>query len=270
MNVVLIGENGTAKSSLINLIAGRNITDTPNDSTPCTTQIRFYQVSIDGHQFQLWDTAGLHDASEPLARASDPSDCAIKSLLQPLRHGRVDPLVYCMLGTRAKVAMINNYQAIHSFVPPSTPVIVIVTRLERYAGKMEDWWVNNQSELARLGMQFVDHACVTTLPVSTTLPNIIRECLEHSRGQVGDPIRRRCLPCVQFPTLPSSDSLYLMCNDGGSSEKRTIGGPSDDYSTITQMQRLSQSPKSILLRIPSVFAFSSLSLADHRLEKGVV
>ncbi|KIJ09098.1 hypothetical protein PAXINDRAFT_31737, partial [Paxillus involutus ATCC 200175] len=41
-----------------------------------------------------------------------------------------------------------------------TPVVIVVTNLER-ENNMDDWWEKNKSSLQRLGMEFDGHACIT-------------------------------------------------------------------------------------------------------------
>jgi hypothetical protein len=59
-NVVVCGETGAGKSSLINLIAGRVVAETSPDAPPCTTIHPSYDVMIEGQSFRLWDTEGRY------------------------------------------------------------------------------------------------------------------------------------------------------------------------------------------------------------------
>lgn len=192
MNIVLVGECGTGKSSLINLIIGQDVAKTSNDTAACTTELRPYKVSIDGCNLKLWDTPGLDVGST--ARAHTRSSEALIKLLQWLEEnqGGVHLLIYCMHGNRAKAAFLKHYDTIHDFLPPAVPVVAIITRLERYQNRMEDWWSNNAQELASHGMHFADHACVTTVPNCHGLPASFRERLICSQRAVRDLIYRNC------------------------------------------------------------------------------
>lgn len=60
-NVVLAGETGVGKSSLINLIANKNIAGVSNDSLGCTSEIQNYHTVIGRDSFEIWDTPGLDE-----------------------------------------------------------------------------------------------------------------------------------------------------------------------------------------------------------------
>jgi small GTP-binding protein len=204
MNVVLAGECGTGKSSLINLIIGRDVAKTSNDTAACTTEVRSYKVSIDGCTLKLWDTPGLDEGSTTRANIRS-SEALVKSLHRIKSKGDIHLLVYCIHGSRAKGALMKHYETIRDFLPPAVPIVVVITRLERYRDRMEDWWYNNAQVLASFGMNFVGHACITTIPDCRGLPSAFRERLIYSQRAVRDLIRRNCpsqlLP-VEFPATP--------------------------------------------------------------------
>lgn len=198
MNVVLAGECGTGKSSLINLIVGRDVAKTSNDTAACTTEARSYKTSIDGCNLKLWDTPGLGEGSRANARSSE---ALVKSLHRLKSQGEIHLLIYCMHGNRAKAALLKHYKTIRDFLP-TVPIVAIVTRLERYQNCMEDWWSNNAQELASHGMNFADHACITTVADCHGLPSSFRQRLIYSQKAVRDLIFRNCrsqLPLVRFP-----------------------------------------------------------------------
>ncbi|KAL4079472.1 hypothetical protein J3A83DRAFT_4209881 [Scleroderma citrinum] len=202
MNVVIAGESGIGKSSLVNLITGRQLAKTSNDSSACTLSIKSHRTSIDGHSFILWDTPGF---DEGLGRHSANYSALFRSLMNNLESSSgVGLVVYCMLATRAKVALMNNYFAVRALVPKPTPVVAVVTSLERYPDRMEDWWSNNESELTQLGMTFMGHACITALADCVSLSPPIRERIAYSRKALRGLIRRACSSpsFLIFPTSP--------------------------------------------------------------------
>jgi predicted GTPase len=54
--VIVFGETGAGKSSVINMLAGTVVADTPRNAIGCTCENKCYPVSIHGNTFDLWDT----------------------------------------------------------------------------------------------------------------------------------------------------------------------------------------------------------------------
>jgi len=250
MNVVFAGECGTGKSSLINLIIGRDVARTSNDTTACTTTVHPYKVSVDGCNLRLWDTPGLDEGSTTCTNAR-PSEALVKSLhrLKCKLEGDIHLLVYCMHGNRAKTALLKHYETIRGTLPPAVPIVAVITRLERYQDRMENWWSNNAQELVSLGMNFADHACITTVPNFRGLPSAFRERLIHSQRAVRDLIRRNCpsqlLP-VRFPATPAPNVVTRGQKDPGDAALRAVNMQITSHRVRATMQ---------LRRIPtSLFA----------------
>jgi small GTP-binding protein len=62
-NIVLFGETGAGKSSLVNLVTKKHMAPTSRDSTGCTTQTNVYDLSIESIpssslKVKLYDTPG--------------------------------------------------------------------------------------------------------------------------------------------------------------------------------------------------------------------
>ncbi|KAI6043967.1 hypothetical protein EDC04DRAFT_2646427 [Pisolithus marmoratus] len=221
MNVVIAGESGIGKSSLINLIADQQLARTSSDSTVCTLEPESYNVRIDGHDFLLWDTPGFNEG------LTDPPktnySAVLRSFLQRMSlEGKIDLLLYCMPASRAKNAMVNNYLAIHSVVPPATS----------YSGsQMEDWWANNKNDLESLGMNVAGHACVTALPDSGTrvLQSSIYKRVAESRKTLRNLIRRTCLPYCISPSVVAFPSSPLALYESTQTESEV--NPTQDLVT---------------------------------------
>ncbi|KAG1785564.1 P-loop containing nucleoside triphosphate hydrolase protein [Suillus plorans] len=163
-NVVLYGESGVGKSSLINLIMGRDAAKTSPDALACTTTHAPYDATISGQHFRLWDTAGLNEGSE----GTVPAVTAERNLTAFLRglnqEDGVHLLIYCVRGTRATKALQTHYKIFSAVIRDSkVPTIIVVTCLEDFRPVMAEWWNENKDELATYGMQFSGYACVTTL-----------------------------------------------------------------------------------------------------------
>ncbi|KAG1840218.1 P-loop containing nucleoside triphosphate hydrolase protein [Suillus tomentosus] len=164
-NVVLCGESGVGKSSLINLIVGRDVAETSSNALSCTITHAAYDVTISGQYFGLWDTAGLDEGSE----GKVPAAVAARSLalfLGGLNKGDgVRLLMYCMHGIRATKALRTNHQTFSSAIGDSkVPIVIVATCLKDWQPVMAEWWNQNKDQLAKYEMHFPGYACVTTLP----------------------------------------------------------------------------------------------------------
>ena len=103
-NVIIFGEAGAGKSSLINLIRDDNAATTASSAEGCTFESKSYDVTIGNTKIRLWDTAGLNEGDYgkvDLKRAI----AGLYNLATNLQNG-VSLLVYCIRGriTRATVA----------------------------------------------------------------------------------------------------------------------------------------------------------------------
>ncbi|KAG0696352.1 hypothetical protein DFH29DRAFT_951437 [Suillus ampliporus] len=154
-NVIVIGQSGVGKSSLINMLCPGARAATSNDTTGCTKEER---------EYRLHDTIGLEEGRWGFL----PDREAQKRLKAYLKTKEPHLLVYCMPGIRGglKKSQGRNYKKFKSAVG-SVPVVVVVTNLEDFEAPLENWWWKNEKELQNLGIpKSVEHACVTTLPRS--------------------------------------------------------------------------------------------------------
>jgi hypothetical protein len=160
-NILIFGETGTGKSSLINMIAGSDVAGVSGDALGYTFRSKAYEVSIDGTFLRLWDTAGLNEGEH----GSVPAEQAIRNLqdlVHKLKDG-VSLLVYCVRGTRFRDILQVNYDLFCNIIcQNSAPVVIVVTGLENES-PMELWWDENGGELKKRGMVFAGHACVTAI-----------------------------------------------------------------------------------------------------------
>ncbi|KAF8552605.1 P-loop containing nucleoside triphosphate hydrolase protein, partial [Imleria badia] len=164
-NVVFIGESGSGKSSVINLIADHNHAVVSPDGMPCTSDFIVYDVTIEGRRYRLWDTPGL-DILPGVGRLFRRNTSAIGSIRRFLqerhRRGELDLLVYCFRGSRASDALLRPYKLFcRATRQIAIPVVMAITHLERAQPTMQAWWQNNEGRLGDLGLVFDGHACLT-------------------------------------------------------------------------------------------------------------
>ncbi|KIJ67531.1 hypothetical protein HYDPIDRAFT_108364 [Hydnomerulius pinastri MD-312] len=153
-NIVLFGEAGVGKSSIINLLAEKSVAPFASKTKGCTLESQGYIISIRQHKFRIYDTVGLNESELELtgyARAVQHAAQLIRSLH---RDGGVDLLLFCMRGSRITATTIGNYKLFHEHLCGSkVPIALVVTHLEN-TDRMEDC-----SKFESL----VGHACVTAI-----------------------------------------------------------------------------------------------------------
>jgi GTP-binding protein EngB required for normal cell division len=192
-NIVVFGESGVGKSSLINQIVGRSIAATSSGAKGCTFHHKKYELQVEDTQYAIWDTAGLDEGTYGTVPAEIAEE-HLKLLLRDLtRANGIHLLVYCVRATRLRKTLLNNYNLFYSAIcRKKVPIVAVVTGLENYEEEMADWWISNETEFAMLKMHFDGHACVTTLNADKVNSPILKQRCHASREAVLSLIANAC------------------------------------------------------------------------------
>ncbi|KAF8545562.1 hypothetical protein OG21DRAFT_1518587 [Imleria badia] len=171
LNIVLFGETGVGKSSVINLIAGRSIAETsPDVQKGCTLSFKPYSFPGNDRTFHIWDTVGLEEPDMGVngyLAAIEQSAELINSLSN---QGGIDLLLFCIRGNRTTATTQSNYRVFYEVLGRSSvPIALVITHLEREPD-MEKWWERNVASLEKYGIKSAGHACVTGLPTHRKYP----------------------------------------------------------------------------------------------------
>lgn len=159
-NIILFGETGIGKSSLINMLSGNEVARVSNDATGCTFGALDHLITIGDAEYHIWDTAGLNEGEA----GSVPGDEALhhlRDLVEKLKDG-LSLLIYCIRGSRYRDILQVNYDLFTQIIcERAVPVVIVVTGLENEELR-EDWWRDNSEDFSKRKMEFGGHACITT------------------------------------------------------------------------------------------------------------
>jgi len=160
-NVVIFGATGVGKSSLINMIAGREVASTSSGAMSCTFESKKYDEVIDGTLVRLWDTAGLNEGEDGHGAVKEDAVNKLRTLIKGLAKDGVSLLVFVMRGRLGDTA-VKNYRLFYKGIcKEEVPIVLVVTALEGEE-EMDAWWRENKGEFQKQNMRFNGQACVTT------------------------------------------------------------------------------------------------------------
>ncbi|CAA7263831.1 unnamed protein product [Cyclocybe aegerita] len=160
-NVVLFGESGCGKSSIVNMLLGSDAAATSGGGRGCTFQSAGYDIVIGKKNFRIHDTAGLEEGEKGRVPAHD-AIVQLYKLLRSLEDG-VSLLVFCMKAPRVKKSGQHNWILFHDIMCQSkVPIAIVVTGLEE-EDDMDEWWEDNEDVFREYGMLSHGHACITAI-----------------------------------------------------------------------------------------------------------
>jgi len=159
-NIIIFGEAGSGKSSLVNMIAGGDVAKISDSADGTTFQNDVYEATIGNTTFNIYDTAGLNEGDQGRV----PHWKAVRNLYILIRQLEgVSLLIYCMR-PRVKENASANWILFHKVIcQEKVPIVVVVTGLENREDP-DSWWreKGNRSALSRNGMHPKNVACVVS------------------------------------------------------------------------------------------------------------
>jgi predicted GTPase len=184
---------GAGKSSLVNLIAGKNLAKTSSDVKHCTLQWQSYSVEFDGDSYNVFDTVGLEESQLGIPQYLDAIENAY-SLIQKLEsQGGIDLLLFCMRAGRLTATLQSNYRLFNEFLcEKKVPVVIAITYLENEPEEMDAWWKRNKDTFRHQEFHVAGHACITAIRGSrpdrheqsrTTIRKLVQEFTADGQKQ---------------------------------------------------------------------------------------
>ncbi|KAF8557124.1 hypothetical protein OG21DRAFT_1505755 [Imleria badia] len=167
INVVVIGEAGVGKSSVINLIAQQELAKVSSDVDACTMQCTRYNIYIDNMDFSIFDTICLGESPMGVSGYLEAIEKAYEFVVKLRAAGGIHLLLFCMRGGKIRAVTLNNYRLFFERVcNTKVPIALVFTGLEGEV-EMEDWWTRNKSHIEHYGIKSNGHACITAVQDDT-------------------------------------------------------------------------------------------------------
>jgi len=159
-NIIVFGEVGAGKSSVINMLDGPDQADVFPSAAGVSKNVICYKKTIDGKIFNVFDTAGFNQGDA----GTVPPREAIKMLDNLCRRDDgISLLAFVMRAPSIPSTAHQIYKIFHEIVcGKKIPIVIVITGLE-FEPDMDVWFDNNQDVFRKQGMIFGGNACITTI-----------------------------------------------------------------------------------------------------------
>jgi GTP-binding protein EngB required for normal cell division len=193
--VIIFGEPGVGKSSVVNLIFGEDTAPTSPNAERCTFSSTSYSATIQGKMYNLYDTSRINHGGTGTANIE-----AAKTILDLYNLVRfLDEnegpklLVFVVRCGRLTETTKKNYDLFRDTIfEKMVPIVVVITGCENVI-PMDHWWDDNKATFEEAGMTFSGHACVCTLRGrKKQIFNLKEKRFKESKAKVEGLIRMGC------------------------------------------------------------------------------
>jgi tRNA U34 5-carboxymethylaminomethyl modifying GTPase MnmE/TrmE len=158
---LVFGETFVGKSSIVNMLAERELAAVSSGAGVCTFQNRHYHIRVGDYCINLYDTVGLNAPFQ--GKPSWPQ--AVAMLFGLIRNlAETDGIDFLVMVVRKpaifKEFTVQNYNLFYNvFCASQVPLVIVITGMD--FDDPTTWWNQNQNEFTTRGITFKAHACLT-------------------------------------------------------------------------------------------------------------
>jgi len=185
MNIVIFGETGSGKSSIVNGLVGRKVAAVSDKAVGCTFTYDVYKMGA----YNLYDTVGLSEGDH----GTKSLEVALKelcNLLKSLSEG-VSLLIYVSKKGRITKSIDANYKIfVDKLCMGNVPVVLVITHFDKHPG---NWWMDNKEHFDKYGMNFATVICGCSMdPADAT--DVQKELIASTSENIREAITKYVLP----------------------------------------------------------------------------
>jgi len=179
-NIVLFGQTGVGKSSVINLMAEGDRAKTSLGTERCTLGWEEYPISFGEYNYRVFDTIGLEEPQLGIKEYLSAIYNARGLIMKLEDEDGIDLLLFCVRAGRLSATVQNNYRLFYEWLcEKRVPIVIVITGLESEAN-MEDWWTKYKGSFDKLDIVVDGHVCITAI----NLGGDYKRLYEQSRALV--------------------------------------------------------------------------------------
>jgi len=181
-NIIVFGETGVGKSSVINMLDGSEQADVSNAAKGVSTKDICYKKTMEQLTFNVFDTVGLNEGK---AGTMTPRDAIerLYNLISRLDDG-ISLLVFVVRASRVTYATQQIYRMFHDIIcNKEVPMVIVLTGLE-LEPDMDGWFRRNRETFDKSGMMFQGSACITAVRGMKDGQALFEHAYRHSKEKV--------------------------------------------------------------------------------------
>ncbi|KAJ7577143.1 P-loop containing nucleoside triphosphate hydrolase protein [Mycena floridula] len=207
--IMLFGQGGVGKSSIINMLAGSGVAHVSNSAGLVTLSSTSYTININDSPYRIIDTPGIEADDR-----GDPDTSAIIDLIRD--HQRDLGLqIFCMRRGRITEADEFIYRSCSS--SSKIPIFLVITDMDD-GNDLESWWKSAEKSFAKHKMTFCGHAGVVLRSDNTRY--------EQSKDELKSSVKKHCLALDEV--------MKCQVSSGSSQNKKRGQGPHLAWSNLKQ------------------------------------